>query len=114
VGALGYLRGLLLPDPEAVRSFGVGRSKHWPALRANHLKRFPACAATGSTADLEVHHVVPVHVEPGRELDPGTLITLTRWAHLWVGHAGNWRDYNPDVRRCARLFAEWVANRRAA
>jgi 5-methylcytosine-specific restriction endonuclease McrA len=114
MGVASYLRGLLLPDPEAVRSFGVGRAKGWPALRAAHLKRFPACAATGSTADLEVHHVVPVHVDPERELDPGNLITLTRALHFHLAHGGNWRDYNPDVVRAARIFASWVANRRAA
>jgi hypothetical protein len=114
MGVASYLRGLLLPDPEAVRSFGVGRSRKWPALRAAHLKRFPACAATGSTTDLEVHHVVPVHVDPERELDPGNLLTLSREAHFTLAHLRDWRAYNPAIVADAMILREKIRARRYA
>jgi len=89
------------PTPAEAMAYGSppaeGRSPRWPAARAAWLKDHPACAATGSTADIEVHHITPVHVAPDRELDPDNLITLCRPMHFWLGHGGDWRAYNPYV-----------------
>jgi 5-methylcytosine-specific restriction endonuclease McrA len=50
---------------------------------------------------LEVHHKIPVSVDPSRELDETNLITLcmypTQKDHFHVGHLGNWKDYNRNV-----------------
>lgn len=90
---------------------GAARSPKWPAVRAAHLAKEPACVACGASGkgtSLEVHHVVPFSVDRSRELDPGNLITLCvkggRLAcncHLTFGHVGNFQRYNPDVRRDA-------------
>jgi 5-methylcytosine-specific restriction endonuclease McrA len=87
----------------------VRRDSRWPALRAAHLRAFPTCASCGGKDVLEVHHAVPVHIDPSRELDPTNLITLCekRRCHLIVGHIWNWKLMNTKVRDiAAALLAE--------
>ena len=89
----------------------VARSPHWPKVRAEHLVKEPACVACGVSGrgtSIEVHHIIPFHVDRAKELDPTNLITLCvkggRLAcscHLTFGHLGNFHRYNPDVRRDA-------------
>jgi hypothetical protein len=45
--------------------------------------------------------VIPFHIRPNLELDPSNLITLCRGHHLYVGHNGNWKLWNPRVREDA-------------
>lgn len=84
-----------------VKTRGVARSNKWPATRRKHLKSNPACAMCGGRKLLEVHHVLPFHLAPVQELDPTNLVTLCedvrsgRNCHLFVGHLGNYRSYNP-------------------
>jgi len=89
------------------------RSPKWPAVRKNHLKANPTCAACGSVKDLEVHHIKPFHLFPELELDPGNLITVCESMfvehHLKKGHTVNgkssWKINNPDVvTMCAYLL----------
>ena len=54
----------------------VVRSSVWPKLRAEHLKREPACAVCGKTDGATPHHVKPVHLFPELELYESNLITL--------------------------------------
>ena len=82
------------------------RSKHWPSVRAVHLKNSPKCIACGGTVGLEVHHVVPFHVDPSLELLDSNLVTLCDKpgkddCHLVVGHLGNFKKDNPNVRKDA-------------
>lgn len=78
------------------------RHKDWPKKRREHLVKFPYCAACRSIFYLEVHHVLPYHLFKELELDPDNLITLCEGPgvghHLWYGHNGNYRLYNPNVR----------------
>jgi len=80
------------PDPSLQR-----RSPHWPAVERAWLRQNPDCAVCGSTEDLNVHHIVPVHIDDRWELDERNLITLCRADHLHFGHHGNWSDWNPFV-----------------
>jgi hypothetical protein len=95
-----------------VRPVGVHeepRSPLWPKVRAEHLKREPACAACGTTSELNVHHVLPFKQYPERELDDSNLITLCREHHFVLGHSGNWSTWNPNVRAdAAKLRARTV------
>ena len=80
------------------------RSGKWPEVRATHLKEEPKCAWCGGTAKLEVHHMLPFHLDPTKELDPNNLITLCEVAgsncHFDIGHGGSsWKDYNPNVKQ---------------
>lgn len=94
------------PVPE-----GHTRSPHWPTVERRYKKTHPTCAACGRKSrlgwrQLDVHHVVPFHIDPTLELDPGNLITLCRGLHankadqdhFTVGHHGNWSAQNPHVR----------------
>lgn len=83
--------------------FGATRSEEWPRVREEHLKKFPACIVCGDKRTVAVHHILPFHVHPERELDPNNLVTLCSGKgshnhHLLVGHLGNYKGWNPDVR----------------
>jgi 5-methylcytosine-specific restriction endonuclease McrA len=86
------------------------RSSHWPAARAAHLQHERECAACGGKDHLEVHHIIPFSWPGGSELElvDSNLITLcespSHNCHLWVGHLGDYRSRNPDVRRDAAAF----------
>ena len=54
----------------------IQRSSQWPKIRKKHIEKQPCCMACGSCKKPEVHHIVPVHVDPSKELDPDNLITL--------------------------------------
>lgn len=76
------------------------RSNVWDMVRAAHLDKNKSCAACGSKRKLQVHHIIPVHVDPSWELHCDNLITLcmdVKECHLNVGHMGSWRDCNPNV-----------------
>lgn len=81
------------------------RSSKWDAVRDAHVRKFPWCAACGSRSNLQVHHIMPFHLDSSKELDPSNLITLCEKSptncHLNVGHLGNWKKYNSSVREDA-------------
>jgi 5-methylcytosine-specific restriction enzyme A len=78
------------------------RSPLWTTVRRKHLKDEPNCQYCGGTDNLEVHHVKPYHLHPELELEQSNLITLCEeegtLCHLKVGHLGNWRLVNVNVR----------------
>jgi len=44
---------------------------------------------------------MPFHLDPAKELDPTNLITLCmskKECHLYIGHGGSFKQYNPNVR----------------
>lgn len=79
------------------------RSPLWNRVRNSHIKRQGKCQLCGGTDDLEVHHIVPFHIDPDKELDPNNLITLCGSGkggvncHLFFGHLGNWKKCNTTV-----------------
>lgn len=79
------------------------RSSHWPKVRREHLRKHPHCAICDTDKHLQVHHIVPFHINPNLELDPNNLVTLceppgkTRKCHLCFGHIFDWHLYNPEV-----------------
>jgi 5-methylcytosine-specific restriction protein A len=91
---------------------GKKRSIHWPDVRALHLKENPTCESCGGDSKIEVHHVVPFHLDPDLELDPKNLITLCERkkyginCHLAIGHHGNYKRVNEQVREHARYCLE--------
>lgn len=96
---------------------GAPRSSCWPATRAAYLKAHPKCEACGGREGLQVHHCIPFNTTDGKalECEPSNLITFctgdTLNCHLWIGHAGNFQTYNPNVREDAKRFREMIANR---
>lgn len=88
------------------------RSSRWQTVRKDHLKNYPSCIACGRTSKLEVHHKVPVHLDPESELDPSNLVTLCADpCHLLFGHLMNFKSYNKDVVEDSAVYLNKVKNR---
>jgi hypothetical protein len=82
-----------------------GRSSKWRSVRNQHVEDNPKCAACGRKDDPEVHHIVPYHVDPSRELDPANLITLCgKRCHFVFGHLMDWKSWNENVVRDSTLY----------
>lgn len=80
------------------------RSSKWPTVRAAFLKDNGSCAACGQTDHLQVHHIKPFHMDPSLELEHSNLITLCEDeydCHRNIGHLGNFKKENPNVRQDA-------------
>ena len=82
---------------------GATRSSRWDDVRDDFLHG-QVCAVCGGTAELIAHHIIPFHIAPDQELNPGNLIPLCEAkryginCHLLLGHHGNWSRANPNVR----------------
>ena len=75
-----------------------GRSPKWRSVRNDFIKTHNVCAACGREDNLEVHHIVPYHVDPSKELDHENLITLCgKKCHFIFGHLWDWKSWNKDV-----------------
>lgn len=86
----------------AVDDRGGLRSDRWPTVRKHHLAREGECQWCRRKSSLQVHHMLPFHLDPGKELDDSNLITLCEGeseCHLIHGHNGNWKSFNPDIRK---------------
>jgi len=91
-----------------VWSLGKPRSKVWRQVRLRHLDAHPECAVCGRKENVVPHHIVPVHIDPSKELDLTNLITLCEGpafnCHLFFGHLRDWSLHNPNV---AKDADEW-------
>jgi hypothetical protein len=113
---LGFMVLFATAMPALVRSHAAERSSQWPKVRAAYYKTHPDCAACGavgtSRRQLDVHHVVPVHVDASKELDEHNLITLCPRCHLYLGHLGSFQDgWNIHVREDAALYRSRIKYR---
>ncbi len=99
---------------------GVERSPLWRKVRAEHLLEFPECAICGGNKKIQVHHIIPYHLAPTLELEPSNLITLCVAGkgglncHLFFGHLGNFRLYNPSVALDAFLWHHKIKEAKGA
>ena len=73
------------------------RSKEWHKVRKEFIRSHPECYVCGRTTNLHVHHIVPYHIDPSKELDPDNLITLCGRCHLLIGHLNCWNCWNPNI-----------------
>lgn len=88
------------------------RSPGWSKLREEHIKKQPHCQACGSKKNPEVHHIVPVHLDPSKELDPNNLITLCdKYCHFIFGHLMDYKSWNINVRNEASRYLQQKINR---
>lgn len=89
---------------------GKKRSSKWRKVRKAFLKKHPLCEVCWSHKKVEVHHIIPFHVDPSLELEEHNLVTLCENkkygvnCHLLVGHLGNYRKYNESVMTDAYLW----------
>lgn len=94
--------------------FGAeARSPQWNKVRNQHLKEQSSCQVCGTKEDLNVHHIVPFHIDPSKELAASNLITLCEHnkCHFTFGHLYNWSSYNPEVVKDTQNFKNKVQNR---
>lgn len=88
------------------------RSRKWPEVRQEHIKKQPFCQCCGRKDKLEVHHIEPVHKNPERELDPNNLITLCgQHCHLVFGHLMDYTSWNENIIEDARMYLEKIKQR---
>lgn len=107
---LNFIKNLFAPKPDPIEKpdylLSLSRSPQWYKVRTEFIKTNNKCVACGMTTNLEVHHMVPVHVAPSLELDPNNLITLCEnksiACHFVIGHSFDWKAYNPNVMEDAR------------
>jgi hypothetical protein len=89
------------------------RASQWRALRDEHLQKEPACVACGRSANLEVHHVIPVSFDETKQLEPNNLITLCASpCHIVFGHCMNYHCYNKDARKMAAEYRKAMNKRK--
>ena len=95
-----------------ISELGTKRSPKWERARRIHLATEGWCRYCGSVNDLQVHHMVPFHDDPSRELDPSNLITLCETSgvehHLIIGHFRNWKNFNPNVAEECKVAAPTI------
>jgi hypothetical protein len=119
---------------KADKEQGKKRSSKWGKVRKEWLAENGTCAACGSTSKLQVHHIESFHEHPEKELlktnfitlcevDPSGIIQRTLVAmhirkplqpgdkgnhHRNIGHNGNFKTNNPNVREDAAEHLKMV------
>jgi len=90
------------------------RSPQWRKVRDDFIKKQPRCQVCGTNDELNVHHIVPFHLDESLELEESNLITLCNknGCHFSFGHLYNWKSYNPDIIKDVGYFREKVINRK--
>lgn len=71
----------------------------WSTVKAmrKYRKEVPFCEGCNRFAKLQVHHLVPVSVDPDLAGEPSNMITLCRPHHLYVAHWGSWTTYVKNI-----------------
>ena len=89
-----------------------GRSPRWKAVRNAHIAKNPECAICGRKEGLEVHHIIPFHINPDLELESSNLITLCgKYCHFVFGHLMNWQSWNENIVEDSKDYHEKIKNR---
>jgi len=74
-------------------------SYRWQKKRNLYLKTHGKwCRICGYTKKIEVHHIIPRHVNSTLALATFNLVALCDDCHFHVGHFNNYKLYNPDIR----------------
>ncbi len=82
----------------------TARNSKWTSVRSLYIKDNPICKCCGKLKDLEVHHIIPVHIDARWELDQNNLITLCDRCHLVVGHLNDWIKFNKCITQDAAIL----------
>lgn len=79
----------------------IARSPQWATVLKRELEANPTCRGCNRPAET-AHHVVPVGVDPTRELDPLNLVSVCVPCHFVLCHGGDWNTYVLDPRKLLR------------
>lgn len=93
-----------------------GRSDEWSRVREEFIKENGAfCRVCGKTKKLNVHHIIPFHINPDLELDKDNLIVLCTNkpinCHFLYGHLLDWKSYNPTCRYDTSIWNQKIKER---
>ena len=87
----------------------------WEEFEHEYWRKHPElkfCHACGEKHRVELHHIIPRHIDPSRIFDESNLIPLCRACHFRIGHLLNWDNYNPYVVEDARNIYRLIISRR--
>ncbi len=95
----------------------VSRSPEWKNVRDQFvIDNGSMCACCSKTENLNVHHIIPVHINPELELDKSNLIVLCQNknlnCHLSIGHLGSFLAYNPTVVEDVTIWKNKIKERK--
>lgn len=81
---------------------GFKRSPKWYDLQQEIIKAHPYCSVCGRKDRLQVHHIIPFHIDSSLELDPENCRVLCARkkvlnCHLIFGHLGDFSSWNPSL-----------------
>lgn len=94
------------------KKFGHERSSKWNRTRKEFIKHHDECEVCGKDKTLNVHHIVPFHVDPRKELVFSNLMTLCRTCHFIFGHLKYWRSWNENVYEDVEIWRKKMDNRK--
>ena len=92
---------------------GTPRSPKWKKVRDSYIEHHNVCECCSSKNKLQVHHIEPFCVAPDKELEYSNLITLCSRCHLFMGHCGNWRNYNGNLNYWIGMVRHMLQSRKA-
>lgn len=78
------------------------------ALR-EYRKEHPTCEITGTSKEVQIHHIIPIWADPSKAADKTNLIALSASCHIHhlFGHAGNFRTkYVANIKEIAYTIRE--------
>ena len=84
------------------------RSGKWKNIAYNYKKKNGKCAVCGKTEKLVVHHKIPFHMNPEKELDENNFVVLCENrpvnCHYLFGHLMDWQGYNPNINEDVEIW----------
>ena len=112
VAGLPHVEHLAPPTLTYGAELEAARSPTWQTFEKHFLAAHPTCAACGGPSEVG-HHIQPFHLHPELELDESNIIALCNkhCCHLLLGHLGNFRSWNTEVRADAAKMLEKINNR---
>lgn len=87
------------------------RSSQWSSVRNTFIQKHPHCEVCGTSKNCEVHHEIPYHIDPSKELMESNFLVLCRPDHYLFGHLNSWKSWNPNVRKDVAEWKAKIANR---
>ena len=87
----------------------------WEEFERQYWKKHPDqkyCHVCGETKKIELHHIIPRHIDPSKIFDESNLIPLCKHDHLVFGHLGNYEWWNPHVVEDAKLIYNLLQKRK--
>lgn len=89
--------------------------EEWEEFERKYWKKHPEekyCHICGEKKHVELHHIVPRHVDQSKIFDEDNLIPLCRACHFRWGHLCNYETYNPNIKEDAQTLQKLFVKRK--